>query len=51
MYTYDESNKWPGLDDVSPENGDVSIWRIWRRMAAVFKKKRKENKGEEDDKQ
>ena len=35
----------------SQENGDGSIWKIQRKMAAMFKKERKRNKGEEDDEQ
>ena len=35
----------------SPENGDGSIWKNLEENAAMFKKERKRNKGEEDDEQ
>ena len=51
MYTYDVSNKWPGLDDVfAGERWRMNLENL-EKMAAMFKKERKRNKGEEDDEQ
>lgn len=45
MYTYDESNKWPGLDDVfAGERWRMNLEKF-EENSAMFKKERKRNKG------